>query len=131
MTEYDIDGELESLRDRRRTKPKKPDSKMAASGELEKEGADVEAEVADIKAAWKKQRASEPKPPTEVVEPEPPASEPAEELQIYVVKKGDSLSKISKEVYGTAGRWREIYEANRDRIDEPNLIRPGWELRIP
>jgi len=54
-----------------------------------------------------------------------------ETTRIYVVKKGDTLSGISLEVYGKAGRWREIYEANKDIIKRPNLIRPGWKLRIP
>lgn len=49
----------------------------------------------------------------------------------YVVKAGDSLSKIAKEVLGDAGRWQEIFEANKDQIKDPNLIRPGQELRIP
>jgi nucleoid-associated protein YgaU len=49
----------------------------------------------------------------------------------YVVKSGDTLSKIAKEVYGDANRWREIFEANKDQIENPNLIRPGWELSIP
>jgi nucleoid-associated protein YgaU len=55
----------------------------------------------------------------------------ADEPQIHVVQPGDSLSKIAKDVYGDASRWREIFEANRDQISEPNLIRPGWKLRIP
>lgn len=56
----------------------------------------------------------------------------AEEAErIYVVKRGDTLSHIALEMYGNAGRWREIFEANRDIIDKPNLIRPGWKLRIP
>ncbi len=50
---------------------------------------------------------------------------------VYVVKPGDTLSGIAKAVYGKAGRWREIYEANQDIIKNPNLIRPGWKLRIP
>jgi nucleoid-associated protein YgaU len=51
--------------------------------------------------------------------------------RIYVVKKGDTLSHIALAMYGNAGRWREIFEANRDIIEKPNLIRPGWKLRIP
>lgn len=50
---------------------------------------------------------------------------------IYVVKSGDTLSGIAKKVYGKAGRWPEIFEANKDIIENPNLIRPGWKLRIP
>jgi nucleoid-associated protein YgaU len=49
----------------------------------------------------------------------------------YVVKSGDTLSKIAKELYGDGNRWREIFEANKDQIENPNLIRPGWELFIP
>ena len=49
------------------------------------------------------------------------------------MKPGDSLSKIAKAVYGDASRWPEILEANRDHIQDqdPNLIHPGQELRIP
>jgi nucleoid-associated protein YgaU len=49
----------------------------------------------------------------------------------YVVKPGDSLSAIAKAVYGNANRWGEIFEANKDKIKDPRLIRPGQELRIP
>ena len=48
----------------------------------------------------------------------------------YTVKAGDTLSKIAKDVLGDANRWREIYEANKDKIQNPNQIRPGWELVI-
>jgi nucleoid-associated protein YgaU len=49
----------------------------------------------------------------------------------YVVKKGDSLSKIAKEVYGSARQWKKIYEANKDKIKNPDLIHPGQEFIIP
>lgn len=47
----------------------------------------------------------------------------------YVVKTGDSLSKIGK----TFGKdWKEIYEANKDVIgSNPDLIQVGWTLKIP
>ena len=51
--------------------------------------------------------------------------------QKYVVKAGDTLSKIAQEFYGDASRWNEIFEANKDQIADPNLIRVGQELRIP
>ena len=52
-------------------------------------------------------------------------------MQSYTVVKGDSLSKIAKRVYGKASLWRKIYEANRDHIEDPDLIYPGQVLRLP
>jgi len=49
----------------------------------------------------------------------------------YVVKSGDSLSKIAEELLGDASRWREIFEANEDKIEDPNAIEPDMELDIP
>ena len=49
----------------------------------------------------------------------------------YTVKAGDSLSKIAKKLYGNASKWHRIYDANRDKIKNPDLIQPGWELTIP
>lgn len=53
-------------------------------------------------------------------------SEP--EMDEYEVVSGDSLSKIGQR-YGVS--WQQIYEANRDRIKNPDLIQPGWKLKIP
>jgi nucleoid-associated protein YgaU len=49
----------------------------------------------------------------------------------YTVESGDSLSAIALSVYGDAGRWPEIFEANKHQLSNPNLIYPGQELRIP
>ena len=51
--------------------------------------------------------------------------------QIYTVVAGDSLSKIAKRLYGDANQWRRIFEANRDQIQNPDLIKPGQKLKIP
>lgn len=59
----------------------------------------------------------------------PPPAAPAP--KVYVVKAGDSLSKIAKTQYGNANQWKKIYEANKDVIKNPDLIQPGWKLRIP
>lgn len=47
---------------------------------------------------------------------------------IYEVQKGDTLSGIGKR-FGVP--WREIYEANRDQVKDPDMIHVGWKLRIP
>jgi nucleoid-associated protein YgaU len=49
----------------------------------------------------------------------------------YTVVSGDSLSKIAQRFYGNANDWRRIYEANRDTIQNPDLIHPGQTLRLP
>ena len=51
--------------------------------------------------------------------------------QSYTVKSGDSLSKIAKHFYGDASKWHQIYEANKDKIKNPDLIHPGQEFTIP
>lgn len=49
----------------------------------------------------------------------------------YTVQSGDTLSGISRKVYGTTTRWRDIFQANRDRMNSENALRVGQELRIP
>ncbi len=51
--------------------------------------------------------------------------------QFYTVQKGDSLSKIAKEFYGDAMKYKMIFEANQPMLDDPNKIYPGQSLRIP
>ena len=60
-----------------------------------------------------------------------PGASGATTAQTYVVKKGDSLSKIAQHHYGNASEWRKIFEANRDQIEDPDLIQPGQMLKIP
>jgi cobalt-zinc-cadmium resistance protein CzcA len=49
----------------------------------------------------------------------------------YTVQKGDSLWKIAKHFYGNGGEWKRIHEANKETIHNPDVIQPGWVLRIP
>ena len=49
----------------------------------------------------------------------------------YTVQPGDTLSLIARQVYGNAGLWTIIFEANRDTMSNPSLIRPGQVLKIP
>ena len=55
-------------------------------------------------------------------------------MATHTVKSGDSLSALAQQYYGSASRddWMAIYEANKDIIgDNPSLIKPGQELKIP
>ncbi len=49
----------------------------------------------------------------------------------YTVKSGDTLSKIAREVYGDSSQYRKIFEANRDKLKDPDKIMPGQQLVIP
>ena len=62
---------------------------------------------------------------------EAPPPPPAAAGNTYTVKSGDSLSRIAKAQYGDASKWKRIYEANKDKIKNPDLIYPGQEFTIP
>lgn len=49
----------------------------------------------------------------------------------YTVKPGDTLSKIAKQHLGDANAYMKIFEANRDKLSNPDLIKPGQVLTIP
>lgn len=53
------------------------------------------------------------------------------ESRFYTVKKGDTLSAISKEMYGNANLYNKIFEANKPMLSSPDKIYPGQVLRIP
>ena len=47
------------------------------------------------------------------------------------VKKGDTLWKIAEHYYGDGSLYAKIFEANRDILNDPNVIKVGQKLRIP
>jgi nucleoid-associated protein YgaU len=49
----------------------------------------------------------------------------------YTVQKDDTLQKIAKKVYNSYGKWTKIYDANKDKIKNPNFVKPGTVLTIP
>lgn len=51
--------------------------------------------------------------------------------RFHEVKSGDTLSKISQEVYGDPMKYNVIFEANKPMLKSPDLIYPGQMLRIP
>ena len=53
------------------------------------------------------------------------------EVEYYEIKKGDSLWKIAKNVYGDGNKYPKIFEANKEVIKDPDLIFPGQMIRIP
>jgi nucleoid-associated protein YgaU len=69
-------------------------------------------------------------PPT-IVPVEPPKVEAPAQPTTYIVKKGDSLWKISGRVYGNPLKWTRIYKGNKEKIKHANKIYPGQVLTIP
>jgi nucleoid-associated protein YgaU len=58
---------------------------------------------------------------------------PAAEAVMYTVKKGDTLWKIAEMHYGKGkgAKYTEIVKANSPPVKDPDLIQPGWVLRLP
>jgi nucleoid-associated protein YgaU len=50
---------------------------------------------------------------------------------IYVLREGESLSRVAKAFYGDAGRWRDLVEANKDKIPNPDMVKAGTIIVIP
>jgi len=77
-----------------------------------------------------------PAPESEATAPREKPTAPAEATtstgtQTYVVKPGDTLSKISKHFYGSAHKYMQIFDANKDQLKNQNTISVGQELKIP
>jgi nucleoid-associated protein YgaU len=77
----------------------------------------------------------QPEPETateEAVEADAPGEESATENgRTYTVKSGDTLWKISQEMYGNGSKYMKIFEANTPLLENPDKIFPGQELTIP
>ena len=52
-------------------------------------------------------------------------------MKTYTVKSGDTLSEIAKRELGSANKYMDIYNANRDQLNDPDKIKPGQVLKIP
>ena len=75
-------------------------------------------------------KVDKPAPEPEVlVEVEADVEPPTE--RYHMVAAGDTLGHISQKYYGKAGEYMKIFEANRDILDDPNLIKVGQKLKIP
>jgi LysM repeat protein len=63
--------------------------------------------------------------------PASPASSSQATMQTYTVQAGDTLSAIAKRMLGNANAYMEIFNANRDQLSNPDVIKPGQVLKIP
>jgi nucleoid-associated protein YgaU len=51
--------------------------------------------------------------------------------RFHIVRRGENLSAISQQYYGSPNRWQKILEANKDTLKDPDKIAPGMKLIIP
>jgi nucleoid-associated protein YgaU len=70
-----------------------------------------------------------PPPPVVQATAAPPPPEP--ESRFHTVEKGDTLWKISEEMYGNGSKYQVIFEANTPMLKHPDKIYPGQVLRVP
>jgi nucleoid-associated protein YgaU len=69
--------------------------------------------------------------PAQQAQPETGQEQPTSNVRTYTVKSGDTLSKISKQFYGSPNDYMKIFDANRDHLTDPDKIKVGQELKIP
>jgi len=77
-------------------------------------------------------------PPVKQPEPTPVSKKPVQRIQTpapipdtYKVLPGDTLSRISRTIYGDSSKWKEIYGANLDKMKNENDLRAGQIITIP
>lgn len=93
--------------------------------------------------ATDRQEPNEPQKPTQQIASEaaPPAAvpdltthemnEPIKTTRFHIVRKGETLSAVAQQYYGSSDKWRKIVTANQKVIKDPNKIAMGTKLIIP
>ncbi|MBI3065441.1 MAG: ABC transporter substrate-binding protein [Deltaproteobacteria bacterium] len=93
-----------------------PESKVKAVGTVEEK----------VKPTAKQPPAATEKPAVPKV-----ASTVKPAAEEYIIKQGDTLSKLAERFYNSMNKWPKIYEANRDSVKNPNYIFVGQKIVIP
>jgi len=109
-----------------KTAPRTDPAPAAASIKANVQAADAKVKVVAIEEKIKpapKQIPATPKPAVSVTN--------KKAAQDYIVKSGDTLSKIAEQFYSNGAKWEKLYEANRDTLKNPNYIFVGQKLSIP
>ena len=104
---HDDDAEREAVRRHREAQQRLSDARRHQQERLQTSGAQTSTPVSYPEGSWRK------------------------EFGLYVVRKGDTLSGIARQVYADANQWHRIQQANPIVLKNPDLIHPGLVLRIP
>ncbi|MBI5873466.1 MAG: LysM peptidoglycan-binding domain-containing protein [Candidatus Omnitrophica bacterium] len=86
-----------------------------------------------VKSGMQVETVQEPEsqPITEQAPQEEGKTAQTEKVTNYTVGPNETLGSISLKVYGTAKKWKKIYEANADQLKSPDKIYAGQTLKIP
>lgn len=110
--------------------------------ELKQELAKANSAIATLQRAQQNTQTAQPNPVAnnqnsgrqnrqQATPPAPAPQRQAATISTYTIQAGDTLSSVSRKVYGTPNRWKEIYEKNKDTMSSPSALRPGQVLKIP
>ncbi|NNE42754.1 MAG: LysM peptidoglycan-binding domain-containing protein [Gemmatimonadetes bacterium] len=94
---------------------------------------EIEAEISELEAKVAELGASNMELGTEVAALEAKLTQLRMLPTTYTVLPNDWLRKISAktQIYNDEHQWRKLYNSNRDKITDPNLIFPGQVLKVP
>lgn len=107
---------------------------MAPGEQDAKKELDMLRKAAQLRAVSGRSKLEEVRKKGDVSDAKPQKVEPVKEevsVKTYTVEPGDTLSGIALKLLGNANRWPDIFNANKDKIENPNLIYAGQELVIP
>ncbi len=119
-----------------------PNQSAGEFGQLTDANVPYDPSVIDLDAgespAWEEPSRTAGQPSRAVVEQPMAYSEPAAVTPLYsptgrthTVRRKDTLYSLARLYYNDHRQWKKIYEANRDRIANPNMIKVGMNLVIP
>ena len=95
--------------------------------------APVESKVKAVASVEEKAKPTAKQVPSPAEKPALPkaASTVKPAAQEYIIKQGDTLSKLAERFYNSINKWEKIYDANRDNVKNPNYIFIGQKIVIP
>ncbi|HPR83087.1 MAG TPA: LysM peptidoglycan-binding domain-containing protein [Pontiellaceae bacterium] len=99
--------------------------------QLETAGGAAPAAVANVKTLLTQPPAARPATAPAAAPVAVKAADPVKAARTYQVRPGDTLGRIAGSVYGDTGKWKKIYDANRDKMKSETDIKVGQTLTIP
>ena len=94
----------------------------------ERDNFDTSGTVEPVRHTRAAKRVEPDRTPSPAIREQPVRAKPQ---RFHVVRDGETLTGISYDFYGSAGKWRRIFEANRKTVKDADVVMPGTKLIIP